>query len=121
MRRVRLGEIATARAGDKGNISNICVFVPRPEHFAAVERQLTPERVAAAYPHLFCGPVRRYCVPHLGALNFVIENGLEGGVNTSLNLDAHGKSFSFLLLDLTIDLADEDVIREEKPNMEDAG
>lgn len=107
MTRVALGEIATARAGDKGDTSNICLFVARPEHYAVVERQLTAERIAAAYPELFRGVVTRYCVPHLGAINFVIANGLEGGVNSSLNLDAHGKSFSFLLLDLEVDLDDD--------------
>ena len=104
MRRVRLGEIATARAGDKGDVSNICVFVRDAELYPAVERQLTGNVLAAAYPHLFRGEIVRYCVPHLGAINFVIAGGLEGGVNSSLNLDAHGKSFSFLVLDLLVDL-----------------
>ncbi|SMH30874.1 AtuA-related protein [Mesorhizobium australicum] len=106
MTETRLGDIATARAGDKGDTSNIAVFVRDLAHYPAVERQLDADRVAASYPDLFRGPVTRYCVPHLGVLNFVIENGLEGGVNSSLNLDAHGKSFSFLLLDLTVDLPD---------------
>lgn len=116
--RVRLEEIATARAGDKGDTSNICVFVERADHYAAVERQLTPHRIAADYPGLFKGSIARYCVPHLGAINFVIANGLEGGVNTSLNLDAHGKSFSFLLLDLEVDLDGDAAPHDDR--MEDA-
>ncbi len=104
MRRVRLGEVATARAGDKGDTSNVCVFVRDERDYAAVKRQLTCERVGAAYPLLFRGPIARYTVDHLRALNFVMQNGLEGGVNASLNLDAHGKSFSFLLLDIEVDV-----------------
>lgn len=102
--RVRLGQVATARAGDKGDTSNIAVFVRTAADYEAVKAQLTAERVTAAYPALFRGPVARYCVDHLMVLNFVIENGLEGGVNASLNLDAHGKSFSFLMLDIEIEL-----------------
>jgi hypothetical protein len=101
--KVRLGDMATARAGDKGDTSNIAVFVRAAQDYAIVKAQLTAEVVAAAYPALFRGPVTRYCVDHLLVLNFVIEHGLEGGVNASLNLDAHGKSFSFLVLDIEID------------------
>lgn len=102
--RVRLGQVATARAGDKGNTSNIAVFVRTAAHYEVVKAQLTAEQVSAVYPALFRGPVARFCVDHLMVLNFVIENGLEGGVNASLNLDAHGKSFSFLMLDIEIEL-----------------
>jgi len=52
------------------------------------------------------GTVERFEIDHLSGLNFVMDKALEGGVNESLNLDAHGKSWSFLLLALTIDLDD---------------
>lgn len=108
MTKVWLSDIATARAGDKGDTSNICVFVRQAQHYKAVKAQLTADRVAAAFPKLFRGPVRRHAVDQLMALNFVISNALEGGVNASLNLDSHGKSFSYLLLDLEIDLPTDD-------------
>jgi len=101
---VRLHDIASARAGDKGNTSNISVWPYDPAHYPAIKAQLTPERLKAAYPDLFRGPITRYSLDALYGLNFVIEEGLEGGVNASLNLDAHGKSFSFLVLALEIDL-----------------
>jgi hypothetical protein len=104
---VKLREIASARAGDKGNISNIAVWVYDARHYPMLKQQLTSERVKNAYPELFRGTVTRYAIDGLAGLNFVIDQGLEGGVNASLNLDAHGKSFSFLLLDLDIVLADE--------------
>jgi hypothetical protein len=104
MRRVKLHEVASARAGDKGNTSNISVWPYDPAHYPAIKAQLTPERLKAAYPELFRGRIIRYCLDALYGLNFVIEEGLEGGVNASLNLDAHGKSFSFLVLALEIDL-----------------
>ena len=107
MRLVRLRDIATARAGDKGDTSNIAVILRDPRHYTAVCAQLTPERLRDTWPALFRGPVRRYLLDSLYALNFVCDHALEGGVNLSLNLDAHGKSFSFLILDLEILIDDQ--------------
>jgi hypothetical protein len=105
-RRVALREIAHARAGDKGNRSNIAVFVYDRRHYAAVKAQLTPERLQAEFGNLLRGPIRRYELDHQGGLNFVIDEALEGGVNESLNLDSHGKSWSFLLLGLDVEIED---------------
>jgi Acyclic terpene utilisation family protein AtuA len=101
-RGVPLRQIAHARAGDKGDRSNIAVFVYEPKHYATVKAQLTPERLRTEFGGLLRGPIRRFALDHLGALNFVMDEALEGGVNESLNLDAHGKSWSFLLLGLEI-------------------
>jgi hypothetical protein len=101
---VQLREIASARSGDKGDISNVSVWVYDPRHYEDVKTNLTVERLAAAYPALWRGPIERYELPALHGLNFVFHNALEGGVNASLNLDSHGKSFSFLVLAMTIEL-----------------
>ena len=105
-RRVPLRDIAHARAGDKGNRSNVAVFVYEPRHYPALKAQLTPERLRAEFGALLRGRIRRYELEHLGALNFVIDEALEGGVNESLNLDSHGKSWSFLVLGLDVDIED---------------
>jgi hypothetical protein len=104
-RRVQLREIAHARAGDKGNLSNVSVWVYDPRHYQAVKAQLTAGRVKEAYPNLIRGEVVRYEMDQLQGLNFVMEDAIEGGVNSSLNLDSHGKSWSFLLLALDIEVA----------------
>jgi hypothetical protein len=96
-------DIAHARAGDKGNTSNVSVWAYDPEDYALLAKSLTPERIKAAFPQLIRGPVERYEMAHLGGLNFVLHEALEGGVNRSLNLDSHGKSFSYLILGLEID------------------
>lgn len=105
-RTVPLRDIAAARSGDKGNISNVCVWVYDPHHYEAVKSALTVERLKATHPALWTGPIERHELPALGGLNFVFHDALEGGVNASLNLDAHGKSFGFLLLALPIALDD---------------
>ena len=95
-------DIAYARAGDKGNISNVCVWSFVPEDYSLLKFALTPERIKAAYPKLLRGRIHRYEMEHLHGLNLVLEDALEGGVNSSLNLDSHGKSWSFLILGMPL-------------------
>lgn len=95
-----LREIAHARAGDKGNISNISVIAYDPADYPLLERWLTAERVRQHLRALVHGEVRRYTLPGLGALNFVLQDALAGGVTRSLALDAHGKTLSSALLAL---------------------
>jgi hypothetical protein len=103
---LKLHEIAHARAGDKGNISSVSVWAYDPADYPLIKEQLTAERVRDAFPRLFRGDVVRYELDHLHGLNFVMQEALEGGVNTSLGLDSHGKSWSFLLLGLEIEVPD---------------
>jgi hypothetical protein len=105
-RPVMLREIAHARAGDKGNRSNVAVYAYEPRHYGVLKAQLTPARLKAEFPDLLQGPIRRFELDHLCALNFVMDQALEGGVNESLNLDSHGKSWSFLVLSLEIEIDD---------------
>lgn len=103
MRRRTLRELAHARAGDKGNRSNVCLFVYDLRHYATLAEQLTPARIKQAFGGVVRGEIRRYDLPRLGGFNFVMDDALEGGVNESLNLDSHGKSWSFLLLSLEVE------------------
>jgi hypothetical protein len=103
-RRIPLHQIAHARAGDKGDISSISVWVYDEGDYALVKEQLTAERLKGAFPRLIRGNVVRYALDELFGLNFVAYNALEGGVNTSLNLDSHGKSWSSLLLSMEIEV-----------------
>lgn len=98
MKKVLLHKLAHARAGDKGNTSNISVIPYDPSDFQLLKEQLTEEVVLDVFKHRGASRVTRYELPKLPAFNFVIENALEGGVNDALNLDGHGKSLSFLLL-----------------------
>lgn len=101
---VLLHEIANARAGDKGNRLNIALVCRDPVHYPAIAEQLTADRVAAAFASRRPSRVRRYDLPKLAAFNFVLDDVLEGGVNASLGLDGHGKSLSFLLLQIPMHL-----------------
>ena len=95
---VPLHAVAHGRAGDKGNRSNISVVAYVPEAFPHLLDQVTEARVLDLFRHKGATAVARYALPNLHALNFVIDNALEGGVNGSLSQDLHGKTLSFLLL-----------------------
>ena len=100
----RVYDLGHGRAGDKGDTSNVSVIAYDAAAWEILRRELTAERVMAAYAHVARGPVTRYELPKLRALNFVIERALGGGVTRSLRQDMHGKSLSTLIL--TIELPD---------------
>ncbi|MCB0322569.1 MAG: hypothetical protein KDD69_03315 [Bdellovibrionales bacterium] len=104
MRTVKLLEIAYARSGDKGNTTNIGLIARRPEHYEILCREVTAERVAAHFHSLCSGPVTRYELPNLGALNFVLQNSLDGGGTVSLRSDAQGKTYGAALLRMEVQL-----------------
>ncbi len=104
--RVALHEIAHARAGDKGNRLNVSVIAYHPDLWPIVREQVTEARVHELFRHRGATRVVRYELPNLTALNFVIDDVLEGGVNASLNLDIHGKTNSFRVLGLQVDVPD---------------
>ena len=99
---VTVYDLGHARAGDKGNTSNVSVVAYDDECWDILREQLTVERVMQAYAHIAKGPITRYELPKLRALNFVIENALGGGVTVSLAQDAHGKSLSYVMLGIEI-------------------
>jgi len=103
---MKLRDLAHIRTGDKGDTCQISVIAYLPEHFTALERHLTADRVAAFYAGTGSRTVKRHELPALGALIFTLEGALKGGVTRSLSLDPHGKTLGALLLD--IDLPEED-------------
>jgi hypothetical protein len=105
--RLLVRDIAHARAGDKGNTSNVNIWVYDPDDFELLKRSVTAERIKREFPKLVRGNVTRYVIEHLHGLNLVMSEALEGGVNASLNLDSHGKSWSYLILGLTLDVGAE--------------
>ena len=98
----RLRDIAHARTGDKGDTSNISVIAYEAKDYPLLERHVTAERVREHFAGIVRGEVRRYELPGIGALNFVMEGALGGGVTRSLALDAHGKCLASAMLELEI-------------------
>ena len=101
---VSLDRLAHGRTGDKGNRSNISVIAWRKEFWPVLLEQVTEERVAALFATRKPTRVQRYDLPLLHAMNFVLDDVLDGGVNSALNLDSHGKSLSYWLMSLTVEV-----------------
>jgi len=104
--RVRLLDLAHARSGDKGDTANVGVIARRPEHYPLLVRALTAERVAAHFAGMITGPVERFELPNLHALNFLLHGALGGGGTVSLKTDAQGKTLSTALLRMEIEVPD---------------
>ena len=104
--RVRLLDLAHARSGDKGDTANVGVIARRPSLYPLLARELTAERVAAHFAGLITGPVERFELPNLHALNFLLHGALGGGGTVSLKTDAQGKTLSTALLRLELEVPD---------------
>jgi hypothetical protein len=108
LRQVRLGDLAHARSGDKGDQSNIGVVARDAATYAWLERRLTEAVVAEFLSPLGIGRVHRYELPRLHAFNFVIEHALAGGASRSLRLDTQGKALGTVLLELMLPVAEDE-------------
>ena len=107
--------IAHARAGDKGDVSNISLIAYLDSGWKVINDLATEERVLDIFRHLGATQVKRFELPSLKALNFVIQSALGGGVNSSLRLDRHGKTLSSHLLHELILPICEDMIPSNSP------
>jgi hypothetical protein len=103
---VRLGDLAHARSGDKGNRANIGVVAFDAACYAWLRENLTASGVADYLRPLGIGAVRRYELPNLRAFNFVIDDALAGGASRSLRLDSQGKALAVALLEMRVPDAD---------------
>ena len=104
MKKVKLYEIAHGRAGDKGEITNISLFPYNGKHYDLLRKQVTARAVKAHFGDMVRGEVLRYEVPSIQGLNFVLHGTRSGGVSSAPDLDAHGKSLSFGLLEMEIEI-----------------
>ncbi|SIO02144.1 hypothetical protein SAMN05444166_2072 [Singulisphaera sp. GP187] len=99
---VRVGDVAHARSGDKGNRANIGVVANDASGYDWLKEMLTAEAVAEFFRPLGIGEVRRYELPNIHALNFVLENALGGGASRSLRIDSQGKALGVALLEMRL-------------------
>ena len=102
--KIPLWQIAHARSGDKGDISNIGLIAYKPEHYGVLVREATPERVKAHFGSVVKGTVERWELPNVAALNFVMHGALDDGGTLSLRIDAQGKTLSASLLRMEIEV-----------------
>lgn len=99
---MKLKEVAHSRTGDKGDISNISVIAYRQEDYPVLKEKVTAERVKEYFSEICKGEVVRYDIDSLGAMNFVLDKTLGGGVTRSLAQDKHGKALGMALMEMEI-------------------
>jgi len=101
-KRVPLYQLAHARSGDKGDTANVGLIARHPRDYPLLVREVTAARVARHFQGMITGPVERYELPNLHALNFLLHGALDGGGTVSLKTDAQGKVFSTALLRMEV-------------------
>lgn len=101
---VPLERVACARSGDKGDGSNVGLIAPSVEIYEFLRAVVTEEWVGKRLGHLARGGVKRYEVPNVLALNFLLRDSLGGGGTASLRTDAQGKTHAQALLRCVIDV-----------------
>lgn len=103
MAKVKLGTFAFARSGDKGDGSNVGVFVTNAKDYELIKQQLTVARVKQHFHAICKGDVTRFEAPNMLALNFLLRDSLGGGGSESLKTDAQGKTHGLGLLEIEVD------------------
>jgi len=103
---VHLLDIAHGRSGDKGSGSNVGIIARHPDIYPFLRDYLTAERVKEHVGQLCKGDVIRYELPNLYALNFLLNDSLDGGGTVSLKLDAQGKTHGSIVLRMNMDVPD---------------
>ncbi|MGE0879934.1 MAG: hypothetical protein AB7L13_22730 [Acidimicrobiia bacterium] len=100
---MKVRDIAYTRCGDKGDISNIGVFVYDDAHWDLLRERLTADKVQQYFQRVVHGPVVRYELPRIHGLNFLLHGALDGGGPASLVLDPVGKTYGSYMLDIDLD------------------
>src|SRR5579883_164972 len=114
MKPIALREVAHARSGEKGRGSNIAVIAYDEADYPILRDQLGVAAVSRLYGPITKGAITRYEAPRIGALNFVLEDVLEGGRTRTLAFEESGKALSSLMLTLPVDVPDDYVERSKR-------
>ena len=107
MRKIPLYAMAHARSGDKGDGSNVGLLAYDARGYDILREYLTPDRVREHFAGIVRGEVKRYEMPNLRALNFILHDSLGGGGSASLKNDAQGKTHGMALLLMEVEVPDD--------------
>lgn len=107
--RAQLKELAFARSGDKGDVSNIGLLAKNRESYEILKKEVTPARVKGHFGAMVKGEVKIYEMPNIDALEVILSRALGGGATRTLRLDQTGKSMGQALLRMEIEV-DEDAL-----------
>ncbi|HEX5294499.1 MAG TPA: acyclic terpene utilization AtuA family protein [Streptosporangiaceae bacterium] len=99
-----LGRVCGARSGDKGGNANVGIWARDPAAYPWLRAYLTADRLRALLPEAAGLPIRRFELPNLAALNFVIAGLLGDGVAASTRPDPQAKGLGEYLRSRSADI-----------------
>lgn len=102
--KIQLRQLCHARSGDKGDTANVGLIALKEDYYPLIRDLVTAERVAKHFEGIALGPVERFELPNLWALNFLLHNALGGGGTKSLKNDAQGKTLGAALLRMEVEV-----------------
>jgi hypothetical protein len=115
LKRITLREVAHSRSGEKGRGANVSVIAYDEQDYELIRSAVTVAAAQELYGPITKGLITRYEVPSIAALNFVLEDVLEGGRSRTLAFDESGKALSSLMLTMQIDVPDTFVEWSKRP------
>ena len=107
--KIPLSRIAHGRSGDKGDTANIGIIALEERWYPILLREVTADRVKSYFGEMVRGRVDRFELANLGALNFLMQEALDGGGTLSLRIDAQGKTLSAALLRMQIEVSEQEI------------
>ena len=109
----QLKELAFARSGDKGDLSNIGLMAKNRECYEVIRKEVTPERVKSHFKGIAKGDVKIYEMSNIDSLEVLLYQALGGGATRTLRLDQTGKSMGQALLRMEIEV-DENLLKKAR-------
>ncbi len=107
MKKVKLEELAFARSGDKGDVSNIGLMAKTRNIYEFLAKAITPEKVKEYFGGMVKGNVEIYAMPNIDSLEIILRRALGGGATCTLRFDQTGKSMGPVLLGMELQVTDE--------------
>ena len=115
---IYLKELAFARSGDKGDVSNVGIMAKSKSIYELLKKELTPRKIKEHFKGMVKGDVEVYHLPNIDSIEVILRRALGGGATCTLRFDQTGKSMGQALLRMKVE-ADEKLVEEAKSVDED--
>ncbi len=103
-RRLPLGTICAARSGDKGGNANVGLWTREQRSYTWLESYLTIPMLKQLLPEAERLEIKRFSLPNLWAINFVIIGLLGEGVASSTRPDPQAKGLGEFIRSRSVDI-----------------
>ena len=102
MKKMLLRDLAWARSGDKGDISDLGLMAFNEKNYEILKREITPESIKGFFKDVVKGDVKVYRMDNILAIKVVMHNALGGGATKTLRWDETGKAMATAILRMEV-------------------